>query len=487
MCISSRNRLEWILGDLALTECKTLLHSLLNDLTAVSQYSERREKRPARRILIQASKGAPGGLFAVTSLFTRLFSYTPRGDREPLENFLTECLCYFLERLTALDRASLDQFVTEVLCGPKIPSALRDRISSARRLRWKTQQSIRCAGKLGYLDISLSADDDLILVVENKVTAEFTTHLIPAAAGEIGGGHEDEICDQLELYEKHLRSRGVSAGLVLLTHRRQAPIWFLTGQGPENANGLVFRHVCRWAEVHGWLARWQLSAASHLAGSSEGAFLVKVAREFSGFLEDRQMSVSELSRDDLNLMKAFYAQDIPKKMDNLLLTVRNSILALPALVTPYGGAQTTFDTTNQIVWDWVYCFERELGWFVCWGIAGAGRYGPRSYDIEFEEPLQAFVVIGSDKRDIAAPYELLQIFENSGWKIHELLGSQKLRVVKAVGPDALLQEGESFNRAFEKWATRTADEGLAILQAAHEEIEKSKCLADSLHPTERTH
>jgi hypothetical protein len=93
-------------------------------------------------------------------------------------------------------------------------------------------------------------------------------------------------------------------------------------------------------------------------------------------------------------------------------------------------------------------------------------------------------VVGSDKRDIAAPYELLQSFENWGWKIHELLGSQKLRLVKSVGPGVLLQPGKGFNRAFENWATRTANEGLAILQAAHEDIEKSACLADSLHPTE---
>jgi hypothetical protein len=337
------------------------------------------------------------------------------------------------------------------------------------------------------LDISLSADDNVILVVENKVTAEFTTRQIPEAAEENVGGHEDEGCDQLDFYERYLRSKGVLAGLVLLTHKRHAPISFLAGQSSENESGVVFRHVCRWAEVYEWLAQWQLSATSHLEGGSEGAFLVRLAREISEFLEDRQMNVSELSGDDLNVMKAFYAQDIPEKMSNLLLSVRNSILALPALVTPYGAARTTFDTTNQIVWDWVYCFERELGWFICWGIAGAGRYGPRSYEIEFEDPLQAFVVIGSDKRDIAAPCELLESFENSGWRIHELLGSQKLRLVKSVGPDILLQAGEGFNRAFENWATRTADEGLAILHAAHKDIDKSACLADSVRPTEGTH
>ncbi len=423
----------------------------------------------------------------MSSLLTRLFKYTPRAGRKPLEDFLTECLCYFLERLTTLDKPSLERFISDVLCGPKVPSALRVKISSARSLTWRTQQPIRHAGKLGYLDISLSADDNLILVVENKVNAEFTTRQIPEASEESVGGHENEGWDQLDFYERYLRSKGVLAGLILLTHMRQAPISFLEGQRSENEDGIVFRHVCRWAEVYEWLAQWQLSAASHLARDSEGAFLIRLAREISGFLEDRQMNVSKLSSDDLNLMKAFYAQDIPKKMSNLLLSVRNSILALRTLVTPYGAARTTFDTTNQIVWDWVYCFERELGWFICWGIAGAGRYGPISYDIEFEEPLQAFVVIGSDKREIAAPCELLQSFENSGWRIHELLGNQKLRLVKSVSPENLLQAGEGFNLAFENWATRTVDEGLAILHAAHKEIDKSTCLADPVRSIEGTH
>lgn len=179
---------------------------------------------------------------------------------------------------------------------------------------------------------------------------------------------------------------------------------------------------------------------------------------------------TSLSNDDLDVMKTFYAQDVPRKMRNLLLSVRNSILALPALVTPYGGAPTTFDTTNQIVWDWVYCFEEELKWFICWGIAGAGRYGPLSYDIKFDEPLQAFVVIGTDSREIPVPQSRLESLEDSGWKTHELSGSQKLRLVKSVAPSVLFESGRNLNRAFEKWTTRIAEEALAILQMAHEDI-----------------
>lgn len=145
--------------------------------------------------------------------------------------------------------------------------------------------------------------------------------------------------------------------------------------------------------------------------------------------------------------------------------------------TPYDGAQTTFDTTNQLTWDWIYCFEQELKWFICWGIAGAGRYGPISYDIKFDEPLQAFVVIATDNREIPMPKVRLQSLYTLGWKAYELPSSKKLRLVKAVAPDVLLETGSTFNLAFEDWATRTADEALKILHAAHEDINKDKRLS----------
>jgi hypothetical protein len=267
---------------------------------------------------------------------------------------------------------------------------------------------------------------------------------------------------------------------------REAPVTFLTGQSGNNGGGVVFRHVCRWAEVHKWLTRWKFIPTSTHAADSEGAFLMKLARELAQFLEDQDMTVEDLSTDDLDVMKAFYGQDVPRKVHGLLLSLRKSIWALPGLVTPYGGAQTTFDTTNQIAWDWIYCFEQELKWFICWGIACAGRYGPISYDIKFDEPLQAFVVVATDNREIPVTQVRLQSLDSMGWKAYEQPSMKKLRLVKAVAPSVLLETGSTFNQAFESWATQTAREALAILHTAHEDINKGQCLADSIPPTEET-
>jgi hypothetical protein len=279
----------------------------------------------------------------VNSLFTRLFKYSPRDGHTPLENFLTESLCYFLDGMSALDRSSVEQLVREVICGSSVPAALLSRISTARSLSWTPQQRICWAGGLGYFDICLTADNDIILVIENKIDAGFTTHQIRAATEDIDGGREDGAYDQLGFYEKYLQSKGITAGLVLLTHMREPPVTFLTGQSGENGPGVVFRHVCRWAEVHRWLTQWKFIPTSAHAPDSDGAFLMKLARELAQFLEDQGMNVEDLSGNDLDVMKAFYAQDVPRKMRRLFLSLRKSILALPALVTPYGGAQTTFD------------------------------------------------------------------------------------------------------------------------------------------------
>jgi hypothetical protein len=407
----------------------------------------------------------------MNSVLTRLLKYTSRDGHSPVENFLTECLYCFLERLSAVDRTSLERFIVEVLCGSEVPLALRGRISGARSLTWTTQQAIFCDGERGYLDLCLTADSDIILVVENKIGAAFTAHQISSNPDGTNGDSKRAACDQLTFYENYLRSKTKAATcLVLLTHMREAPKGFLRARGREDPDGAVSRRVCRWAEVHRWLVQWRLS---HPMQDSDSAFLTTMAQELSKFLEDHEMDISELNCNDLNVMKAFYAQDVPRKMRALLVSVRSSILALPALVTPYGGASTIFDTTNQIVWDWTYCFEEDLKWFVCWGIAGAGRYGPMSYDIEFDEPLQAFVVIGTDDREIPVPHERLESLERSGWRTHELPVSRNLRLVKSVPPSVLFELDENLNRAFEGWTSRTVEEALTILQTAHENVTMS--------------
>jgi hypothetical protein len=87
------------------------------------------------------------------ALYSRLFSYAPLPNRTQLENFLTESLCDWLDRITALDRKCLETFVVQCLAGSRgVPSTFRERLASARNLSWKTQHVfslIRTVGSSG--------------------------------------------------------------------------------------------------------------------------------------------------------------------------------------------------------------------------------------------------------------------------------------------------------------------------------------------------
>jgi hypothetical protein len=73
----------------------------------------------------------------------------------------------------------------------------------------------------------------------------------------------------------------------------------------------------------------------------------------------------------------------------------------------------SFEVKEGIVWDWLYCIAPELQWFISWGIAGKLPLS-RSYDIEFESPLQVIVLLGSDRQDIPYSHEEIQDWRNRG-------------------------------------------------------------------------
>lgn len=69
-------------------------------------------------------------------------------------------------------------------------------------MEWKTQERIRCEGELGYLDLCLIADRELALIVENKVSADFTTHSAASNEMEIDADNEDQTESQLDFYKR---------------------------------------------------------------------------------------------------------------------------------------------------------------------------------------------------------------------------------------------------------------------------------------------
>lgn len=405
-------------------------------------------------------------------LYSRIFKYAPRSDQKAIENFLTECLCDLLERMTALGRKCLERFIFELLVGSHSPSGFQNRLSSAASLRWETQKSIHYAGGRGCLDLCLLADGQVILVIENKVAAGFTYHRVSDDLDEPHDDLDDYNCSQLKFYEGYLAENSPGAGLVLLTHFTAAPQTFLV-ENDDNKHGgtaRIFRRVCRWSDAYNWISQSQLLSKKGCDSNPRENLLGLLLSEFLQFLEGERMNLTETNNDDLELMQTFFVHNLPRKMRDLMASARNSVVALPAVANAgqYGKARAFQDKQNPLVWDWVYCFEQNLKWFISWGLSG--KDGLRAYKIEFDSPLTCFVLISTDGREIPASSAQLQSCKGIGWSVYEPSSGQKLRLVKTAEPVLLLEANAGFNRPFERWVTEAVEEGVALLGSARESI-----------------
>jgi hypothetical protein len=401
-------------------------------------------------------------------IYARLFRYTARADFEPLENFLTESLGDLLERMTIADKGLLDSFVSDVLCGSEIPGSLNARINGAARLEWKTQEKIRCEGELGYLDLCLIADGELVLILENKVGADFTTHSAASNETEIEEENEDQTVSQLDFYKKHLKQQSKPTALVLLTHQTDPPSSFALRQGFHGGDTNVFESVCRWGAVHRWFKEAKSLHDISYTTSVERAALKVLAQEFCTFLERQQMNAVELKREDLKPMEEFFSSDMPRKLHELFLSLRKAIRSLPELDSKYGfPAKHTLRVKDGLIWDWFYCFDKELKWFINWGISSRNVLS-RFYAvdaIDSDAPLSVFALIGSELKDIPLTSDQLASAQKTGWLVYKT--RKGLRLVKRSDPEMFFKEDEGVKPSFEKWTINAIQEGYEMLRLTH--------------------
>lgn len=404
------------------------------------------------------------------ALYSRLFKYAPRPGRTQLENFLTESFCDCLERMTALDRSDVETFILDLFGGgSQSPLNFRDRLASANDLRWVTQHPIYLADNRGYLDLCLFADKRVVLAVENKIGSGFTSHLISQATEDAEETTEE--LSQLDFYDRWLAANCPGSVLVLLTHLTDAPPDFLAVEGGDaDLHGKpVFHSVCRWAAVYDWIAKWREVSSDSLSGKPEGAFLYRLTEEFLRFLEQKNMSVATIKDSDLELIGAYFSQDVWKKLHDLMASVR--LRVIPSMVNPRGSPRTVPQTEaweeTQIVWDWAYCCEKELEWYVGWGLSG--KHGLRHLDVELDTTLQAFVVVTNDDGGTRIPFlgEDIERLQKTGWRVCESKTRDQVSLVKSMPTRLLAGKPEGFGLAFEVWTEGTVKEGASMLDRIH--------------------
>jgi hypothetical protein len=409
-----------------------------------------------------------------TTLYERLLKYAPSPGRTQLENFLSESLCDFFGRVTALDRGSIEGFVLDTLLNRPAQSKISERLLNAKTLDWSTQETVTHKGSRGFLDICLFADSRIILVIENKIAAGFTTHSL------FDDKQQVQIRSQMEFYDEWLSSNFPDAGLVLLTHFTDAPPGFLescqlskvSAGATEERYKCQIRRMCKWTTIYEWLTRWHEPSES--SPTAEGRiFLCSLAKEFLLFLEENNMSASKITSDDVQLLGSFFSQDIWKKVCQTATSAR--AIASPLLPNLWGQPKSPPQTNawegTQILWDWGYCYERELEWYVGWGFSGTN--GLRHLDISLDSPMKAFVLVTSDRSDIPVTADAVRNARTAGWDVFEPGLQQKtVRLIKTVDAQQFTESPDGFSAAFERWHLMAMKEAVDTLEVAHRNLSR---------------
>jgi hypothetical protein len=322
----------------------------------------------------------------------------------------------------------------------------------------------RTSWVFGYLDLCLFADSKPLVVVENKIDAGFTEHSTIS-------GSEMITIPQLELYDQWLYLENPHAALVLLTQFTEPPEGFLDDvsehTGLYGNFKISIRRKCLWTAIYTWLAEWAQAVQNHL--NERIIFLRILVLEFLHFLEEQKMAPVSLSNSDLQVLKSFFEHEVWRKMQQLLESTRK--IVLPKLENPHrlprALPESHLGHEFDILWDFAYCFEESLMWYIGWGIAG--NNGFKALEIPLSEPFpQIFVIATSEKSDIPLRTEDIKYAEESGWTIYDQTQKQKWpRVMKRINAISLNNTGDRFSTEYQQWVMNAAAEANEILKRGH--------------------
>lgn len=313
------------------------------------------------------------------SLYSRLYRYRQREKRAPLEDYLSEALADFLNRLS---KAAMIDFVINVALA-KVPTTSKTGwkliAEKTKQFEWRTQHFIKNGGVGGRLDICLFGDGKPLLIIENKIYAGISQH--PNDATNPATIDQEQVYDRNQLSEygswlKMHTGAPECAALVLLTHRTLPPQDFI--EGPLSHYGVISRSVCKWHEIAQWLLTLSKSANETLR---------IFARELAGFLEDKSMSTKPLRSRDIAAAEFFLESH--ERIATLFDEIKQAIIMkAKALGINYFNRQNwippTYESGRHMVWDWIELSPEQAknnrNWRLGWGI----QYAEGSDDDEWQ-------------------------------------------------------------------------------------------------------
>lgn len=188
-----------------------------------------------------------------SDLFPRLIKYRTSDRQRHVENFLTEVLREFLNRLVAAQPSVHLAFIRCLLladCAENPERLLTQIKAKGSKLRWESQWRINHMGSQRRPDLVLFDGNRPLLVVENKVNAPLGKGKgRPNVDEDNDDNDEREAINQLQGYGRWLEGENPDGGLVYLTHAVATLPKF------ENESyGVKTCAIAQWIQVREWLS-----------------------------------------------------------------------------------------------------------------------------------------------------------------------------------------------------------------------------------------
>lgn len=310
----------------------------------------------------------------VESVYSRLFRYRAKTDREPLEDFLTEALADILGRMPTdriyelIDHAFHDGLDDQFL-----------RAAASNPLTWRTQ--VPANGKIADLVMYSGARPTLIF--ENKTWSAYQDHSI-----------DDEVANQLTTYCAWLAKANANdtpCAVVLLTGTTSYPAGYHDEGG---AYAVKRRGQMTWAQ----LGRWFDAVRSDFDEGDKPVWL-ELASDFVAFLKEKNLTSEIITNSDAAALQLF----IPT-MDRwgaTLATVWDGSQPIWEKFLKTRVSSPVFDTEGGSLWQWRYA-KGDLPARMTWIGLGV-RFPDQSNWYEgvlLPDQPHLFVSIGNDGHDL---------------------------------------------------------------------------------------
>jgi len=361
------------------------------------------------------------------SLYGRLFRYRERPNRTPLEDYLSECLADFFNRLPHEAKLS---FVQKMFVPSNCVGEWRLSIADAATIHMKTQYQIPS----GRLDIVILLDKQPGIVIESKIGAPI--------------GKRSNDIDQLKVYGDWLKESAERSGrklavICLLTHLTRPPEAFkqdradLYGSAPQ---------LTRWSEV----------AAEVQEISREGTLPVDIrtiAREFHLFLQEQDMTYEFARFEDFAAAIVYL-----KSGSRISHTFEKIYDHLSELGGPFvkgfvkDDAFVDFDSEGSVIHGWKYLSAPPLKKaYFAYGISLQPRRSLASDSLPEEDSI--FLGVGVETKKEMQLLEAKSKDVGNDW--HHLSFSDYALLVTFKPLHAALAKPEEFANAMTTWIDQT--------------------------------